>query len=189
MLDLTPVKLLSLFIVVMVLVGPDKLPQVARQLGSGWRKLQEYRDRVDQEVRQNIPDLPSSQEIVRFARSPIALLNQLASTAATPELVPDPGDLEPRADAGSWPADPADPAVRGNPADPPDPSVSTDPPDLTGRGRRTATAVTSEPLSAPLRNNTGAAGRKAGTGGRATPSAARDSASAGSWPPDDPSMN
>jgi len=91
MLDLTPVKLLLLFIVVMVLAGPEKLPQVARQLGSGWRKLQEYRDRIDQEVRQNIPDLPSSQEIVRFARSPISLLNELAHSGSDDALVEDPG--------------------------------------------------------------------------------------------------
>ncbi len=38
MLDLGPTKLLVIFIVVVVLLGPDKLPQVARQLGNGWRR-------------------------------------------------------------------------------------------------------------------------------------------------------
>jgi len=112
MLDLTPVKLLILFIVVMVLVGPDKLPQVARQLGSGWRRVQEYRDRLDEEVRQNIPDLPSSQEIVRFARSPVSLLNQLAQTGADDHLVEDPASAEPAAyGAGAWPEDRLDAAL------------------------------------------------------------------------------
>jgi sec-independent protein translocase protein TatB len=111
MLDLTPVKLLILFIVVMVLAGPDKLPQVARQLGAGWRKVQDYRDRIDQEVRQNIPDLPSSEEIVRFARSPISLLNQLASSGTDDALVEDPASPgHPRvSDDAAWPEDRLDP--------------------------------------------------------------------------------
>lgn len=91
MLDLSLVKLLIVFIVAVILLGPDKLPQVARQLGAGWRRLQEFRDRVDREVRENIPDLPSSQEIARFARSPVALLNQLADFGVDQPLVEDPG--------------------------------------------------------------------------------------------------
>jgi len=106
MLDLSPVKLLLVFIVAMILLGPDKLPQVARQLGAGWRKLQELRDRVDEEVRQNIPDLPSTQEIVRFARSPVTLLNQLADFGGADRLVEDHG-AEPDQATSAWPPDPA----------------------------------------------------------------------------------
>jgi sec-independent protein translocase protein TatB len=77
-LDLSPTKLLIIFVVVVVLLGPKRLPEVARQLGAGWRKVRELHLRLDQELRQAVPDLPSSQDIVRFARSPVALLNQLA---------------------------------------------------------------------------------------------------------------
>ncbi|HVC13438.1 MAG TPA: twin-arginine translocase TatA/TatE family subunit [Acidimicrobiales bacterium] len=78
MLDLSPTKLLIIFVVVVVLLGPKRLPEVARQLGAAWRKLREFHLHVDQELRQSLPDLPSSQDIVRFARSPVTLLNQLA---------------------------------------------------------------------------------------------------------------
>lgn len=78
MLDLSPTKLIIIFIVVVVLLGPKRLPEVARQLGAGWRKVRELHLRVDRELRQSLPDLPSSQDIVRFARSPVSLLNQLA---------------------------------------------------------------------------------------------------------------
>jgi sec-independent protein translocase protein TatB len=77
-LDLSPTKLLVIFVVVVVLLGPKRLPEVARQLGAGWRKLRELRLQVDQELRQSLPDLPSSHDIVRFARSPVSLLNELA---------------------------------------------------------------------------------------------------------------
>ena len=89
MLDLSPVKLLLVFIVAMILVGPDKLPQVARQLGAGWRKVRQFHEQVDREVRENIPDLPSTAEIARLARSPVALLNQLAKSSSD-DLVEDP---------------------------------------------------------------------------------------------------
>lgn len=106
MLDLSPVKILLVLIVATVLVGPDKLPQVARQLGAGWRKLRQFQERMDQEIRQNIPDLPSSQEIARFARSPVTLLNQLAEMPARgpDELVEDPGATA-AAGTAVWPED------------------------------------------------------------------------------------
>jgi len=100
MLDLSPAKLLVIVIVVVILLGPDKLPQVAKQMGAGMRKLRAFQQRVDQEVRENIPDLPSTQDIARFARSPITLINQWAD-----DLVEDPAaTAEPVGD--DWPADP-----------------------------------------------------------------------------------
>ena len=115
--DLSPVKILLVLVVAVILLGPDKLPQVARQLGAGWRKLQAFREQVDQEVRQNIPDLPSSQEIARFARSPVALLNQLAEMGPRDDLVADPA-ATPAAPDGAWPEDPTAAAEPDRP--PPD---------------------------------------------------------------------
>ncbi len=110
MLDLSPVKLLLVFIVAMILVGPDKLPQVARQLGAGWRKVRQFHEQVDREVRENIPDLPSTSEIARLARSPVALLNQLARSS-TDDLVEDPaatnGTAGHKRRRQQWPEDPS----------------------------------------------------------------------------------
>jgi len=64
--------------VAMLLLGPDKLPEVAHKLGSSWRALKRIQERVEAEVRGAIPDLPSTGDIARIARSPINLLNQLA---------------------------------------------------------------------------------------------------------------
>ncbi|MGO9457889.1 MAG: twin-arginine translocase TatA/TatE family subunit [Acidimicrobiales bacterium] len=129
MLDLSPVKLLLVFIVAMILVGPDKLPQVARQLGAGWRKVRQFHEQVDREVRENIPDLPSTSEIARLARSPVALLNQLARSS-TDDLVEDPaatnGTAGHQEEKAQWPEDPS--AV-GAPS-----SGSVEPPPLVAGG-------------------------------------------------------
>ncbi|HEY5111812.1 MAG TPA: twin-arginine translocase TatA/TatE family subunit [Acidimicrobiales bacterium] len=91
MFSLSPIKLLVIAAVIMLLMGPDKLPDVAHKLGAAWRTLKKIQERVESEVREAIPDLPSTGDIARIARSPVNLLNQLAdrvdakeAAAATP---------------------------------------------------------------------------------------------------------
>ena len=79
MLNLDPGKLLIIAVVAVILLGPDKLPQVARQIGGAWKSFNEFRHRMETEVRGSIPDLPSSNDIARLARSPSALLNHLST--------------------------------------------------------------------------------------------------------------
>ena len=79
MLNLDPAKLLVIAVVAVILLGPDKLPQVARQVGAAWRSFAEFRHKMEAEVRSSIPDLPSSADIARLARSPSALLDHLSS--------------------------------------------------------------------------------------------------------------
>jgi sec-independent protein translocase protein TatB len=81
MLNLDPAKLLVIAVVAIILLGPDRLPQVARQIGGAWRSFNEFRHRMESEVRSNMPDLPSTSEIARLARSPSALLNHLSNMA------------------------------------------------------------------------------------------------------------
>lgn len=125
MFDLTPVKILLVLVVAVVLVGPQKLPQVARQIGAGWRRLQDFREQVDRDIREHVPDLPSSQEIARYARSPAALLEHLARIDEP--LVEDPGAAQPpagAAPASSGEAWPEDPGVSALPPAPDDPSLN-----------------------------------------------------------------
>jgi sec-independent protein translocase protein TatB len=76
--SLSPIKIMVIVAVVLVLLGPDKLPEVAHKLGSSWRALKRLQERIESEVREAIPDLPSTGDIARIARSPVNLLNQLA---------------------------------------------------------------------------------------------------------------
>jgi sec-independent protein translocase protein TatB len=106
MFNLDPAKLLVIAVVAVILLGPDKLPQVARQAGGAWKSFNDFRHRMESEVRGSIPDLPSSAEIAHLARSPTALLNRLsemgngdtpAPSTATPgpEGLPDGAPIEP----------------------------------------------------------------------------------------------
>jgi Sec-independent protein translocase protein TatA len=96
--------------VALVLIGPDKLPRLARQMGSGWNKLRSFQERIESEVRESMPDLPSSQEIARIARSPVAYLASMAASSGD-GLKPDPAAAAvPTPAPESWPVDPGAPA-------------------------------------------------------------------------------
>ncbi len=126
MFDLSPFKILVIVAVALVLLGPDKLPEVARKLGSSWRALRQLQQRVEREVREVIPDLPTTGDLARMARSPVSLLNELAHRA-------DPGgDTPAAADAGATPVvDTAadDVGAHGGLIEPPRPSTTTSVPD------------------------------------------------------------
>lgn len=86
---LSPAKLLVVLLVAIVVLGPDKLPKVARQVGSLWGDFRRLRTRLETDVRGNFPDLPSTETISQAVRSPLAFLDSLADThggdnAATP---------------------------------------------------------------------------------------------------------
>jgi Sec-independent protein translocase protein TatA len=124
--------------VALLLLGPDKLPEVAHKLGSSWRALKRLQEKIETEVREAIPDLPSTSDIVRIARSPVNMLNQLADRAdardvqGSAETVETPGAAtvsasgadRPSASAASPPSAPP-PVKRTDDAPlPPDPSLN-----------------------------------------------------------------
>ncbi len=98
MLNLDPAKLLVIAVVAIILLGPDRLPQVARQAGAAWRSFNEFRHRMESEVRDSMPDLPSTTEIARLARSPTALLNHLSSMSDSTASTNGDGELSTNGD-------------------------------------------------------------------------------------------
>jgi sec-independent protein translocase protein TatB len=78
MLTLSPWKILVIVVVALLVLGPEKLPAVARQVGGFWGDLRRLRARLEDEVRGVFPDLPPSHEVARAVRSPLAYLDRLA---------------------------------------------------------------------------------------------------------------
>ena len=54
---LDPAKIFLILVIALIVVGPERLPGVARQLGGMWRELNRMRDKFEQEVRAAVPDL------------------------------------------------------------------------------------------------------------------------------------
>lgn len=116
----------------MLLLGPDKLPEIAHRLGSSWRALKRLQERMENEVREAIPDLPSTSEIARIVRSPVSLLNQLSdrvdakesadAAAASPSNEVPPEELAPPPPLTSPPL--PNSARANDPSPPFDPSLN-----------------------------------------------------------------
>ena len=94
MFNLDPGKLIVIAVVAIILLGPDKLPQFARQVGGAWRTFNDFRHRMESEVRSTMPDLPPTSEIARLARSPSALLTHLSNMSSEEDEAPD-GSFQP----------------------------------------------------------------------------------------------
>ena len=80
---LSPAKLLVILVVAVVVLGPEKLPKVAKQIGSLWGDFRKFRERLESDVRGSFPDLPSSATISQAVRSPLSFLDNLADTHGT----------------------------------------------------------------------------------------------------------
>ncbi len=78
MITISPLKVLIVLVVALLLLGPDKVPQAARQIGAGWSAFRKFRQRMEEEIRETVPDLPATHEIVRAVRSPMSFLDNLA---------------------------------------------------------------------------------------------------------------
>lgn len=77
---LSPAKLLVILVVALVVLGPDKLPKVARQIGGLWHDFRLFREKLESEVRGTFPDLPSTDKITQAVRSPLTFLDTLADS-------------------------------------------------------------------------------------------------------------
>ncbi len=77
---LSPAKLLVIVVIALVVLGPDKLPAVARQIGALWGDFSTFRHKLESEVRDTFPDLPSTDTITQAVRSPLSFLDTLAET-------------------------------------------------------------------------------------------------------------
>ena len=100
-----------------VLLGPDKLPGFARQVGGLWNAIKDYQNRIESGFREQMPNLPSTTEMARMARSPVSLLNKLADFDISSEKVrEDPGATAVEHD-DAFPADPGAPSDVADDAD------------------------------------------------------------------------
>ncbi len=54
---LDPAKILIILLAAVIVLGPERLPKAARQLGGLWRELSKLRERLENEVRTAMPDL------------------------------------------------------------------------------------------------------------------------------------
>jgi sec-independent protein translocase protein TatB len=81
--NLDPAKLLVILVLALVVIGPERLPKVARQAGAAWREVTRIRDQVTEEVRSAIPELGDLPEIPKLKPGALSgFLNDLTKAPA-----------------------------------------------------------------------------------------------------------
>ncbi len=138
MITISPLKVLIVLVVALLLLGPDKVPQAARQIGAGWSAFRKFRQRMEEEIRETVPDLPATHEIVRAVRSPMSFLDNLADLHGQSSSTDSPdADASDHVEGDPQVADQADEGGRpsgngakpeGRPAQGPDARADTDTP-------------------------------------------------------------
>lgn len=122
MLSLSPAKILVVLIVALIVLGPEKLPGMARQIGAAWGDLRRFRTKLESEVRGVFPDLPPAHEVARAVRSPLAFLDRLADEHERGASPGAEGITSGTPSSGSGP--PPSPVADALPAVPDDPSMN-----------------------------------------------------------------
>lgn len=78
--SLDPAKVLVVLVVALIVLGPERLPRAARQLGAAWRELTRIREQVTEEVRAAIPEV----DLPRIPQGAVSgFLRDLTSTSGT----------------------------------------------------------------------------------------------------------
>ena len=101
MLNLDPAKLLVIFVIALVVLGPERLPKVARQMAALWKELTRVRDQVSDEVRRAMPDI----DIPKIPRIP-------SPSSAIANFINEANPLRPSSSSGR-PSRPASPTFEG----------------------------------------------------------------------------
>lgn len=68
MFDIGFTEILSIMVVALVVIGPERLPKVARTMGQWWGRIQRYINKVKQDVGSSI-ELEELREIERTAKA------------------------------------------------------------------------------------------------------------------------
>ncbi len=185
MLSLSPAKLLVILVIALIVLGPEKLPQVARQIGAAWHDLRQWRARLETEIRGTFPDLPPTHEVAQAVRSPLAFLDRLADEHERAIADEPATTTDPVVDGGndsSGPAPPVDAAAAGavSPV-----AAAPGPP---GSGNGSGSTNGSGSANGAAVGNGAAAGNGAGAD---SPAGRAGMSVPGAFPavPDDPSMN
>lgn len=86
---LDPAKIFLLLVIALIVVGPERLPGAARQLGGAWRELNRLREKFETEVRAMVPDLDlpniptsPSKAVTGYISGLVSGMGESTSTAA-----------------------------------------------------------------------------------------------------------
>lgn len=90
MLNIGPQELLLVLIVALLVVGPQRLPELSRQIGKGLREFRKVQDDVKDLVKFDLRDEPAAKPAVRPASPTSPGVHRTPRPAPASSATPDP---------------------------------------------------------------------------------------------------
>lgn len=106
--DITPVKILIVAVIALLVLGPEKLPEMTRKAGKAWAEFKSFRANMEAQVRETVGDVPGFSELSKLSKlSNVGIKSTIASTVSSAMSMPT------SAGSSGAPAAPAPPSASG----------------------------------------------------------------------------
>jgi sec-independent protein translocase protein TatA len=122
--SLGPAEILVVLVVALLVFGPDKMPEIAKQVGKGFREFRRMQQHLKSELRDVVSEFDSGTSTTTVGPDPVPMLPPKEDPAAPPAVAS--SDAAPASSAPALPAPeaaaPAAPPASSEPDAPRDPA-------------------------------------------------------------------
>jgi sec-independent protein translocase protein TatA len=111
--SLGPAEILVVLVVALLVFGPNKMPEIARQVGKGFREFKRVQQHLKSELRDVVAEFDAPSSTPSVGPDPVPMLppkDDAAPAAADPEAAPPAAADLPAPPPAPEPGAPADPA-------------------------------------------------------------------------------
>jgi TatA/E family protein of Tat protein translocase len=114
--SLGPAEILVVLVIALLVFGPNKMPDIARQVGKGMREFKRVQQHLKSELRDVVSEFDApSNGTPPVDVDPVPMLPPKADQVATPDPVTDTADAPPTIDAAPMVDPPASPPAPATP--------------------------------------------------------------------------
>lgn len=87
--DITPVKILIVAVIALMVLGPEKLPEMTRKAGKAWADFKSFRANMESQVRETVGDVPGFSEFTKLTKlTNGGIKSTIASTVSSAMSMP-----------------------------------------------------------------------------------------------------
>lgn len=114
--NISPVKILFVVVIALVVLGPEKLPELTRKAGKAWGDFRRFRASVENQVRDVIGEVPGIGDLRSTWASTVSSTAATTPTAAAATVTTAPAAPTAATSSGTFPDQPATPVDATAPA-------------------------------------------------------------------------
>ncbi|MGH9069762.1 MAG: Sec-independent protein translocase subunit TatA/TatB [Acidimicrobiales bacterium] len=95
--DITPVKILIVAVIALLVLGPEKLPEMTRKAGKAWADFRRFRENMTTQVRDTVGDVPGFSELTQLTKLTNVGIKSTIASSVTAAMSAPPASASPTA--------------------------------------------------------------------------------------------